>query len=264
MLVHGDARAFTVPADGYIAGVKVAVDAKTGLIGELLFIVKSNTTLVPTNVVSCGAKVGLGFAVTPALSAVARVSEACRAVPPGRRLRQASTGLALDPATLSVTVTTVDAPAGGAPPPPPPPPAPRAWKLAAVVNGGDIWTSADGGATWTDRTAPGSLSWFSIASSADGSRLAAVELGGDIWTSTDGGTSWTDQAAAGARRWNSIASSADGSKLAAVVRNDNIWTSVDGGATWTDRASAGSQAWRSIASSADGSRLAAAVFGGDI
>ncbi len=113
--------------------------------------------------------------------------------------------------------------------------------LAAVVYGGDIWTSSDGGAIWTDRNGAGSRYWVSIASSADGSHLAAVEYDGDIWTSSDGGATWTDRSSAGSRSWLSIASSSDGSHLAAVVRGGDIWTSSDGGATWTDRSSAGTR-----------------------
>ena len=55
--------------------------------------------------------------------------------------------------------------------------------LAAVDNhGGDIWTSSDSGATWTDQAAAGSRNWWSIAMSADGTHLAAAEFGGGIWT----------------------------------------------------------------------------------
>ncbi len=53
-------------------------------------------------------------------------------------------------------------------------------KLAAVVNGGQIYTSTDSGITWTAR-AP-SQGWYSIASSADGTKLAAVVQNGQIYT----------------------------------------------------------------------------------
>jgi hypothetical protein len=58
-------------------------------------------------------------------------------------------------------------------------------KLAAVVFFGDIYTSTDGGATWTDQTAAGSRRWWPITSSSDGTTLAAVaDGGGDIWTAS--------------------------------------------------------------------------------
>ena len=119
------------------------------------------------------------------------------------------------------------------------------------------------GATWTDRSGAGSRAWYSIASSADGSKLVAAGHPSQIYTSTDSGGTWT--ARASARYWQSIASSADGSKLAAVVMyGGHIWTSTDGGATWTDRSSAGNRSWFAIASSVDGSKLAAVVHDGDI
>jgi hypothetical protein len=46
-------------------------------------------------------------------------------------------------------------------------------KLAAVVYGGQIYTSTDSGVTWTAQ-ASGSRTWTSIASSEDGTKLAAV------------------------------------------------------------------------------------------
>ena len=56
-------------------------------------------------------------------------------------------------------------------------------KLAAVVKGGNIWTSSDSGETWTNETfiSP-TQDWQSIASNSDGSRLAAVVNDGKIWT----------------------------------------------------------------------------------
>jgi len=102
--------------------------------------------------------------------------------------------------------------------------------------------------------------WFSVASSADGSKLVAVEYGGQIYTSTDSGLTWT--ARDSARNWRSVASSADGSKLIAVVQSRQIYTSTDSGLTWTARDSA--RFWYSVASSADGSKLVAVVSGGQI
>ena len=90
----GTPRSFAVPADGYIADVKVAVDKETDLIGELVFVVKSNSSLVPTDVISCGKKGGLPVSVTPKASALSSVGAACKPVSQGRRLQQAS-GVAL-------------------------------------------------------------------------------------------------------------------------------------------------------------------------
>ncbi|WP_395753590.1 autotransporter-associated beta strand repeat-containing protein [Prosthecobacter sp.] len=130
-------------------------------------------------------------------------------------------------------------------------------KLAAVVNGGQIYTSTDSGASWTARDS--SRDWQSITSSADGSKLAAVHLG-FIYTSTNSGISWTQQSAPNTY-WVCITSSADGSKLAAVDWGSAIYTSSDSGVTWTLR---GGGNWWAITSSADGSKLAATQTNGQI
>ena len=133
-------------------------------------------------------------------------------------------------------------------------------KLAAVVNTGFIWTSTDSGLSWTNRTS--SEYWRSIASSSDGTTLAAIVEGGYIWTSTDSGLSWRQRA--NYQTWYSIASSSDGTKLAAVVTGGYIWTSTDSGFSWTERTSSTPKVWQSIASSSDGTKLAAVVLGGFI
>lgn len=61
---------------------------------------------------------------------------------------------------------------------------PQAWnaiassddgtKVVAVVAGGDIFTSTDSGATWTERKGAGARYWYSVTSSADGLKLAAA------------------------------------------------------------------------------------------
>ena len=131
-------------------------------------------------------------------------------------------------------------------------------KLAAVVYGGQIYTSTDSGVSWTARMTDANRNWQCIASSADGTKLAAgVNSAGQIYTSTDSGVTWTAQAGAGSNNWQSIASSDNGTKLAAVAYPGKIYTSTDSGVTWTARAS--TLGWQSIASSADGTNLAAVV-----
>ena len=79
------------------------------------------------------------------------------------------------------------------------------------------------GRTWTPRES--SRIWFSVASSADGTKLVAVVNGGQIYTSTDSGVSWTPRESN--RDWISVASSADGGKLVAVAGFDGqIYTST--------------------------------------
>ena len=154
-------------------------------------------------------------------------------------------------------------------------------KLAAVANNfvglqapngsassGSVWTSADAGATWTERTAPGNAPWSSIASSADGTKLAAVGLGTEIWTSADSGATWVARTTP--RSWDSVTLSADGSRIAAATLETNagsgdgrIYTleqapgAAFGAGAWIERTEV--QMWRAIASSADGKNLIAAA-----
>ena len=144
-------------------------------------------------------------------------------------------------------------------------------RLAAVVDGGHLYTSTDSGATWTDRSTSVSgigwhRRWTSIAMSRDGQWLAAVVWHGKLHTSTDSGATWTNRsrtgsAIAGNKKWQSIAMSSDGTKLAALVYGgshgvSHIYTSKDSGTTWTELTTAGSGRWYSIAISGNGQKLA--------
>ena len=131
-------------------------------------------------------------------------------------------------------------------------------KLAAVVDGGQIYTSSNSGLNWS--AVATDLNWQSIASSADGSKLVAVVDVGNIYTSTDSGANWTARETV--RNWRSVASSADGQKLVAIEYSGRIYTSVDGGTTWASRDS--DRPWYAVASSSSGSNLVAAVYGGGL
>jgi len=50
-------------------------------------------------------------------------------------------------------------------------------KLAACVGGGYIYTSMDGGTSWTEQTNAESRNWRSIAMSSDGNKIGAVIYG---------------------------------------------------------------------------------------
>ena len=75
---------------------------------------------------------------------------------------------------------------------------------------------------WMQADASGA-NWYSLASSADGTKLVAANLWDSIYTSTDSGVSWTPRESS--RNWFSVASSADGSKLVALDENGQIYTS---------------------------------------
>ena len=137
-------------------------------------------------------------------------------------------------------------------------------KLAAVVDGGGIYTSINSGANWTQQTSAPVTNWVSIGSSSDGTHLAAVVVVGGICTSINSGTNWTQQAGAPVTNWQSIASSSDGTKLAAMVNGGGIWTSINSGTNWTKQNRAPADYWSSIASSSDGTHLAAVANGGGV
>lgn len=131
-------------------------------------------------------------------------------------------------------------------------------QLVAGVSGGPIFTSDDAGVTWTPRDS--TRAWVSVASSADGTRLLAAAFAGQLYTSTNSGSTWTPRETS--RDWASVASSSDGTNLVAAVAGGQIHTSTDAGVTWVARDSA--RAWASVASSANGSSLVASVTGGSL
>jgi len=132
---------------------------------------------------------------------------------------------------------------------------------------GGIYSSTNGGSTWTLTTAPANFqSWVSVASSTNGVNLVAT--GGYaptsthvIYTSPDSGNTW-NPATIPNLRWYSVASSADGTKLVAMANTTNvIYTSSDSGITWVPNPIANAT-WYSVASSYDGTRLAALSYDG--
>jgi hypothetical protein len=134
-------------------------------------------------------------------------------------------------------------------------------RLVAVVQGGPIYASTNGGVTWSVASTAVTNGYF-IVSSADGNKLALASGAGGIHTSTNGGATWTQTGATNAI-WSSLASSADGAKLAAAAyyapgteTPGPIYLSTNSGTAWVV-SSAPDQYWRSIASSADGSKLVA-------
>lgn len=114
-----------------------------------------------------------------------------------------------------------------------------------------IYTSSDGGANWTEKQPPVSLSSGRMASDADGSVLMASD-GFDVYISTDGGDNWDLSTSVGGI---SMASDADGSFLVTTAFTGNLYTSDDGGQNWTMRSLTGTQ-WK-VASDADGTNLIA-------
>ena len=102
--------------------------------------------------------------------------------------------------------------------------------ITVACNNARIYTSTDGGATWTSsRPAPSdtALSWQAMAASADGTKLVLASIGYEyVFTSIDKGATWTPHNVAGDVRWyRGAVMSADGKKIAIVAENDFVWTS---------------------------------------
>jgi hypothetical protein len=84
------------------------------------------------------------------------------------------------------------------------------------------------GQTWISNNAP-TLSWLSVASSADGGKLAAAAYPGPVYVSPNGGATWNATTSPFAN-WTSLASSADGSVL--LASSSFSYLSTNSGATW--------------------------------
>ncbi|MHB8107583.1 MAG: stalk domain-containing protein [Candidatus Cryosericum sp.] len=145
-------------------------------------------------------------------------------------------------------------------------------KLVAAAFGvygaeGWVYTSTNGGVSWTVRSPiAASQYWRAAASDSDGSNLVVAAWAGRIYTSSNGGASWTERQPAGAmdQRWQTVASDADGSNLIAGTSAGRLWISSDGGKTWSETRPAGDVPgdWRGASSSSDGRVLVVGNYNG--
>jgi hypothetical protein len=138
-------------------------------------------------------------------------------------------------------------------------------KLAAAVNGGGIYVSADSGVTWALATnAPHSISvdWVSIASSADGTKLVATAPN-IIYTTLNSGVTWVSNSVP-ALSWTSVASSGDGRALAAGAPfAQPVYLSTNSGTNWaTTSPPSNDKSYAAL--SANGKQLAVALNVGAI
>ena len=113
----------------------------------------------------------------------------------------------------------------------------------------DIWTSADGGSTWSEITVSESQWAVRLGHQAFAYNDKLWVLGGgninhfnDIWTSSDGGSTWSEVTVSG-QQWaeRSIHQAfAYDDKLWVlggwddITSYDDIWTSADGGTNWSE------------------------------
>jgi photosystem II stability/assembly factor-like uncharacterized protein len=94
--------------------------------------------------------------------------------------------------------------------------------LAAAVNGGTIYVSANFGTTWIPTDAP-VTNWSALTMSADGRQLVAAVSDGPLYTSSDSGATW-NASSVPAANWSAVASSANGAELVAVIDGGAIYT----------------------------------------
>jgi hypothetical protein len=135
-------------------------------------------------------------------------------------------------------------------------------KLIAAAENGYIYTSIDGGITWSERTSAGIRAWYGVASSADGTKLIATVYAGSVYISSDSGQSWNQTTLAPGVAYTMVTSSANGATLVAATDGSYLYVSTDSGVNWAQRASP--QRWFGLASSSDGTKLVACVLGGQI
>lgn len=145
-------------------------------------------------------------------------------------------------------------------------------------SGNQVYTSSNGGASWTARAlaAPYPYSMSAVVSiSSDGTKMGAGGLEYDtvsaiapFFSSTNSGGTWTRRSSA-TYYWYDLDSSADATKLIAAIGilgstvTGGVITSTDSGVTWTSRQSQSNVVFK-VASSNDGTKLVSARSGGNI
>jgi hypothetical protein len=128
----------------------------------------------------------------------------------------------------------------------------KAQSLLLAVLLGFIYV-ADAQNTWIPSSSQ-SLSWETVAASADGTRMLAAVYGQELYLSTNAGSSWvaTSTGAPNGYGWYATASSADGTNLmAAGLFIEGIYISTNGGASWYPSGATNGN-WISLYSSANG------------
>lgn len=110
---------------------------------------------------------------------------------------------------------------------------------------GRLYTSSNGGSTWTERRPDGidiDREWNVVASDSDGSFIIAAQYSGGaghkgrFYTSSNFGVNWTERQPAGngEKYWQAIACSDDGSFIVACEQTGRVWISSDSGVNWSE------------------------------
>ena len=132
---------------------------------------------------------------------------------------------------------------------------------------------------WVKTTAPSTLNWISVASSADGTKLFAVGIISStysLWYSNDSGSNWKQSVLFyklqsilplsendySSLTWTCIKSNSAGTILVAGTSNKGIWYSNDSGINWNESSFTGgttttSYNWSCVACDVDGAKFIA-------
>ncbi|HWG77987.1 MAG TPA: hypothetical protein VN660_14510 [Steroidobacteraceae bacterium] len=114
----------------------------------------------------------------------------------------------------------------------------RTHLIAGALNGtfgGPLYTSTDGGATWSAQSVANNL-WSGLAISDDGTHILAAAYGTQLYVSSNSGSTWA--ATGPSIGWSSVSTSPDGATMVAFGNDSNtsqneLYLSVDGGTNWT-------------------------------
>lgn len=107
-----------------------------------------------------------------------------------------------------------------------------------------IYTSSNGGATWTVRHPDGGTAkdWRGVGSNEDGTELVACRYNGRIYTSVNSGVTWSEAQPAGDanKAWIGCKSEEDFDRIIVGVTGGRLYTTDNSGSSWSEQTPAGS------------------------
>jgi len=140
--------------------------------------------------------------------------------------------------------------------------------LAALVQGYNIWTSSDSGATWKSTGPLASYNDIACGSNQDESppALFLAVINGPILKGTNTNGTWSWEGISDPRYWVSVACSTDGSKVLAADFYGDVWKGVysSGSWTWSNMTNGLAVSWSSLSCNSDCSIVYAASSGNGV
>lgn len=121
---------------------------------------------------------------------------------------------------------------------------------------GEVFRTADGGATWALTAAlPGARQIYALIQDQGGAVYAGTSPGGTLFRTVDGGASWSSTlTSAGVTEFKSLALTADGSLYAGTGPEGRVFVTRDGGTSWNETGElAGARFVYCILAASDGS-----------